>query len=48
MSILSSAAGGFGRHQRKIEPFALPGHPGSNAGYEALEAYARAKAASMN
>ncbi|MEP1208666.1 MAG: Xaa-Pro peptidase family protein [Rhizobiaceae bacterium] len=39
---------GFGRHKRKIQPFVLPEHPGSDAGYEALEAYARAKAASMN
>lgn len=38
----------FGRHQRKIEPWVLPEHPGNNAGYEALEAYARAKAAAMN
>ena len=38
----------FGRHKRKIEPFVMPEHPGNDAGYEALEAYARAKAASMN
>ena len=38
----------FGRHQRKIEPWILPEHPGADAGYEALEAYARSKAASMN
>ena len=38
----------FGRHKRKIEPFVLPDHPGNDAGYDALEAYARAKAASMN
>ena len=38
----------FGRHQRKIEPFVLPEHPGNDAGYDALESYARAKAASMN
>ncbi len=38
----------FGRHKRKIEPFVLPEHPGANAGYDALEAYARAKAAAMN
>lgn len=44
MNIQSS----FGRHKRKIEPFVLPEHPGNDAGYEALEAYARAKAASMN
>ncbi|MEM1040112.1 MAG: Xaa-Pro peptidase family protein [Pseudomonadota bacterium] len=38
----------FGRHKRKIEPFAVPQHPGNDAGFEALETYARAKAASMN
>ena len=38
----------FGRHRRRIEPFAMPEHPGANAGYEALEAYARAKAGAMN
>ena len=38
----------FGRHQRKIEPFVLPEHPGADAGYEALKGYARTKAASMN
>jgi len=38
----------FGRHKRKIEPWAVPEHPGSDAGYDALEAYSRAKAAAMN
>ncbi len=38
----------FGRHQRKIEPWIMPDHPGSEAGFEALEAYSRAKAAAMN
>ncbi|MEL7229920.1 MAG: Xaa-Pro peptidase family protein [Pseudomonadota bacterium] len=38
----------FGRHKRKIEPFIMPAHPGAEAGFEALEAYARAKAAAMN
>ncbi len=38
----------FGRHQRKIEPWVMPDHPGNEAGFEALEAYSRAKAAAMN
>ncbi|MEM7300817.1 MAG: Xaa-Pro peptidase family protein [Pseudomonadota bacterium] len=38
----------FGRHQRKIEPFKIPDHPGSAAGFDALEAYSRQKAAAMN
>jgi Xaa-Pro dipeptidase len=38
----------FGRHKRKIEPFVIPEHPGDNAEFEALEAYARAKAGAMN
>ncbi|MGI9364111.1 MAG: M24 family metallopeptidase [Rhizobiaceae bacterium] len=44
MTIQSS----FGRHKRKIEPFVMPRHPGQNAGFEALEAYSRAKAVAMN
>ncbi len=38
----------FGRHKRKIEPWAIPEHPGNDAGYEALEAYSRAKAGALN
>ena len=38
----------FGRHKRKIEPWVMPDHPGPEAGYDALEAYSRAKAAAMN
>ncbi|MEN0041412.1 MAG: Xaa-Pro peptidase family protein [Pseudomonadota bacterium] len=48
MNVHVNTKGGFGRHKRKIEPFAVPAHPGTDAGYEALEAYARAKAAAMN
>ena len=43
-----AASTAFGRHQRKIEPWAVPNHPGGEAGYDALEAWSRAKAASMN
>ena len=38
----------FGRHQRKIEPWVMPDHPGSDVGYDALEEYSRSKAAAMN
>lgn len=47
-TVLMTARASFGRHQRKIEPYLLPVHPGADAAHDALEAYARAKAASMN
>ncbi|WP_420546725.1 M24 family metallopeptidase [Curvivirga sp.] len=39
---------GFSRHKRKIAPFEIPDHPGPDAGYEALEAWSRQKAANHN
>jgi len=38
----------FGHRARKIRPFDLPEHPGDGAGYEALDAFATQKAASLN
>jgi len=48
MTSNTSGTSGFGRHQRKIEPFVIPEHPGANAGFEELENYARRKASAMN
>ena len=38
----------FGHRPRKIRPFDLPEHPGEAAGYDALNAFATQKAASLN
>ncbi|MEM9635207.1 MAG: Xaa-Pro peptidase family protein [Pseudomonadota bacterium] len=38
----------FGRHRRKIMPAVLPTHPGDQADYEALTAYATEKATALN
>ena len=38
----------FGRHRRRITPFAIPDHPGEGADQAALAEYARAKAAALN
>lgn len=43
-----AGGGSFGRHRRKIEPFALPDHPGVGADPKALETYARNKASALN
>ena len=38
----------FRSRQRKIAPFAVPDHPGTGAGFEALENYARDKAGALS
>ena len=38
----------FGRHRRKIVPFAVPDHPGAQADHDALARWSREKAAALN
>ena len=38
----------FGRHERKIEPFEIPPHPGPDAGHDALSRWSREKASALN
>ena len=45
---LTASKGGFGRHRRKIAPFEIPAHPGEYASPQALDEWARAKAANFN